>query len=293
MKLKKTRKLRRSFTIGEEWIYYKIYSGISVSDTILIDVLKNITDQLIENNIILKWFFIRYSDPEPHLRVRFLIKDISDFGLVVNSIRKDLSVFINSGEIWDIQLHSYNRELERYGETTINLAESMFFYDTDMVLNLIRYNLDSEDYFMYILKAVNDTLTFFEIDEHKKLNLITQVRNSFRKEFNIEKTLNKQLDKKFRRLEPKVSSILNFSKNDFNLPALKSIDGRNVNYRPIIDEFVMMNMNKELSVHMDELITSFIHMTINRSFRSKQRLHEMLIYDVLYRYYKSKIARNE
>jgi len=293
LKSKKTRELRRSFTIGEEWIYYKIYCGISISDTILIDVLKNITDQLIEKNIILKWFFIRYSDPEPHLRVRFLIKDITDFGLVVGRIREGLSIFIKSGEIWDMQLHSYNRELERYGETTTSLAEAMFFYDTNMVLNLIRYNLDSEDYFIYVLKAVDDTLTFFEIDEHKKLNLITQVRNSFRKEFNVEKTLNKQLDKKFRRLEHKVSTILNFNKNDFNLPVLEFIDTRNVNYKPIIDEFIMFNMDKELSVNMDELITSFIHMTINRSFRSKQRLHEMLIYDVLYRYYKSKIARNE
>ncbi len=32
-------------------------------------------------------------------------------------------------------------------------------------------------------------------------------------------------------------------------------------------------------------------MTMNRIFKSKQRVHEMVIYDFLYRYYSSNIAK--
>jgi hypothetical protein len=44
-------------------------------------------------------------------------------------------------------------------------------------------------------------------------------------------------------------------------------------------------------VDLNDLITSYIHMMMNRSFRSRQRIHELVLYDFLYRYYKSVIAR--
>ena len=40
-------------------------------------------------------------------------------------------------------------------------------------------------------------------------------------------------------------------------------------------------------------LTSMIHMTMNRWFRSKNRLHELVIYDFLSRYYISEIAKNK
>ena len=38
-------------------------------------------------------------------------------------------------------------------------------------------------------------------------------------------------------------------------------------------------------------IASHIHMMNNRLFRSRQRLHELVLYDFLFRYYKSKRAQ--
>ena len=50
------------------------------------------------------------------------------------------------------------------------------------------------------------------------------------------------------------------------------------------------------TVHPGDLysiIGSHIHMSLNRIFRSENRLHELIIYDFMTRYYKSKIAQNK
>ncbi|MFK7749084.1 MAG: lantibiotic dehydratase C-terminal domain-containing protein, partial [Kordia sp.] len=51
------------------------------------------------------------------------------------------------------------------------------------------------------------------------------------------------------------------------------------------DETLMMPIN--------DLMGSYMHMLMNRLFKSKNRIHEMVCYDFLYRYYKSMIARKK
>ena len=85
-------KLKRTFIIGEEWLYYKIYCGNRTSDTILIDVIKPLTESLLKEKIIDKWFFIRYSDPENHLRVRFHCSNISKLGLIIEKLKEAINV---------------------------------------------------------------------------------------------------------------------------------------------------------------------------------------------------------
>ncbi|MEF9476554.1 thiopeptide-type bacteriocin biosynthesis protein [Chryseobacterium sp. 1B4] len=66
----------RAYNIpGGNWIYYKLYMGTKSADEILEDKIKPLADQLIEENVIDQWFFIRYNDPKYHLRIRFKCTD--------------------------------------------------------------------------------------------------------------------------------------------------------------------------------------------------------------------------
>ncbi len=58
---------KRSFIPGSEWIYYKIYCGVKTADKILTETIKPLVEQLKMLNLIEKWFFIRYSDPDTHI----------------------------------------------------------------------------------------------------------------------------------------------------------------------------------------------------------------------------------
>ena len=63
----------------------------------------------------------------------------------------------------------------------------------------------------------------------------------------------------------------------------KRIDpARNKALKMVGDEILRLS-NKE--VPFDYILSSYIHMSINRLFRSKQRKNEMVIYDFLNKYY--------
>ena len=42
---------------------------------------------------------------------------------------------------------------------------------------------------------------------------------------------------------------------------------------------------KQEQVSLEDLLASHIHMSVNRLFRDKQRLHELVCYSCLYRFY--------
>lgn len=284
----KMNKVQRTFSIGDYWIYYKIYCGVNIADNILINIIKPITEHLIQNKIINKWFFIRYSDPESHLRVRFLLNDLKDFGIIVKQIKEALSSHIEGNSVWNVELNTYNRELERYGKNTIEESESLFYHDSIMITSAIKNIKDDNEYFVFILKAVNDILIYFNYSDKQKLDFVHHLDLAFKKEFNVDKTLKKQLNIKYRTWQKPIEKLISTdNKNEFyGLHYNKT-----VNSESVIKNLISHNKNNTLQIDCNELLSSYIHMTINRGFSSKQRLHEMLIYNMLYRFYKSKIGR--
>lgn len=71
----------RDFYPGDEWVFFKLYGGIAICDKILFTHVLPLTNFLESEGTIDKWFFIRYSDPEFHLRIRLHTKDRKKFDL--------------------------------------------------------------------------------------------------------------------------------------------------------------------------------------------------------------------
>ena len=61
---------RKSFGPGSQWLYAKLYLGDQAFEELLRDVAPLIS-RWRESTVVDRWFFVRYADPEPHLRVRF------------------------------------------------------------------------------------------------------------------------------------------------------------------------------------------------------------------------------
>jgi hypothetical protein len=49
----------------------------------------------------------------------------------------------------------------------------------------------------------------------------------------------------------------------------------------------IQDLKKELQIPLSQFLSSHVHMMINRQYTSKQRKYELVIYDHLYRYYKT------
>ena len=111
--------IKRFFVIGDEWLYYKFYCGPKTADEILIEVIKPVSEKLLKDNIIDKWFFIRYSDPKLHLRVRFHYANPENILFIINTINQYIQFYIDQDLIHKVQIDTYQRELERYGTKSI------------------------------------------------------------------------------------------------------------------------------------------------------------------------------
>lgn len=265
--------IKKTFIIGEEWIYYKINCGVKTADEILVTIVKPLSEELSKKQLIDKWFFIRYSDPEPHLRVRFHILKLDEISIIIHKMKRLIEPYINSQQVWDIQLATYNRELERYGKGTIEIAESFFFYDSINMINIIETTEDDALRFLSVFKWIDYLISSFNFETKEQLLFLDTMATQFKEEFNANKTTTKELNLKYKNLENQLT--VNNTKTPKNL---ESITLKLLNF-------------KSLEVSLSNLLASYIHMSINRCFRSKQRLYEMMVYDFLNKKYKTKFAR--
>lgn len=294
--------LQRTFIIGDEWLYYKFYSGPKTADVVLTRMIKPLAEQLLADGDIDKWFFIRYSDPQLHTRVRFHFKNPQGLLKVVQAVNASVKNFVEQDLIWKVQVDSYQREIERYGARSMELAETLFFHDSQMtldMLDLIEGDEGERIRWLFGLRAVDTLLQDFRYTMEIKFDLITNLRENFGREFGLNRALKDQLEKKFREDRTVITDILNHTddKESEMFPLFQLIDRRSNNIKPIIEEILKLygneNNKKPYPLKLNELMGSYTHMMINRIFKSKQRLHELVLYDFLHRYYKSEIAKQK
>ncbi|WP_312994175.1 thiopeptide-type bacteriocin biosynthesis protein [Chryseobacterium flavum] len=273
---------QRKFIPGSEWLYLKIYTGVKTADIILEEAIQPLVEYFRENNYISNWFFIRYNDPKPHLRVRFKLHNTKYYNEVLCYANTVFQEYVNSGEISTIVIDIYNREIERYGQDTMESAETLFNMNSDFTLSFLHY--DDEEKIIVSLFYIDELFSRLNLSAHEKLTWTKEFNDAFKKEFNADKKLNSQLDKKYRVFKSKFIDFVqakDFSEErDFITSNIKSSN-------TALQYIVHSSKNRFLEISLKNFFQSIFHMNINRLFVSNQRLFEMIIYDYLLRYYKA------
>ena len=286
----------REFLVGSSWLYTKVYAGNKIGDRVLINTILPLTQKLIRKGTIDKWFFIRYNDPESHLRIRFHNALQPDFWKeVLDQLNEELNPLIQKGVVSQLVVATYRRELERYGTGTMSLSEDMFHADSVAVANVLRaiQGGQCEHYrWLYALKNVDTLLNDFAYTTEKKAQIINRLQNMFFHEFNrgrVKSKLKYSLDQKYRAIKREVEGILAPTINTYpSLKGLNHFDERSNKNRFIIH--ALRGNQQQGSKLIEEIIPSYIHMTLNRTFLARRRRHELVLYHYLSKYYQSQIA---
>lgn len=283
-----TDQLQRHFPPGSEWLYVKIYAGINTAEKILTTVIKPLVEQLEANDIIEQWFFIRYTDPEDHIRVRFHHATRKDFWtIVLAELQERLAAAIDPGLIHRIQTDTYARELERYGATTMVVSEHLFAYDSEAVLGCIDL-LEGEEgeHFRWLLaiRGVDMLMDDFGYTLARKSTYLKRLQQYFFREFGAGQPLQTQLNAGYRKHMRQISSFLDplqDAENEIE-EAIQLLEKRSSHIRAAIQKVAVRTW--------DDLLSSYIHMFLNRMLSSNQRKHELVIYHFLSKYYESRLA---
>lgn len=284
--------IQRHFLPCEEWVYLKIYTGVKTADLILLEYLNPIIEELINTRVADQWFFIRYYDTDFHIRLRLHASNKEDFYKIITPINNRLRELLDNGLIWKVQMETYTRELERYGFLTIEQSESIFFYDSLMIINALNIFENSDNpnlKWIWALAATDSFMNDFNLSLENRLNLMKILKTDFGNELGVDGNLKKQLSRKYQKYKKEINRFMDNT-------ADKSIDINNLLI--VKSDNIKEAVNSiKLSIHdpsaLLQFISSHIHMTMNRLFRTKNRHNEFVCYEFLYSYYDSKIARHK
>lgn len=258
--------IQRSFAPGSEWLYLKIYCSSALSDHILAEVLKPILDGLIKDNIIKSSFFILYTDPHYHIRFRVNLINTGLYSEVLQRIYTVLNPYLQQETIWNLQIDSYHREIERYFPEYMEATETAFHYDSLLVLSLLSHDhfTQFEDIRLFAsVKNVDHWLSLFNFSLQEKLDFCKSMESVFLQEFSAE--LKSHINLKYRILKEDLHSFLTSSHFE--------------------EEFTIRNKNLRNLKLCRENLSSYIHMSVNRWFSSEQRALELMTYSFASRYY--------
>ena len=286
--------IQRTFIPGSSWIYFKLYTGKKTADDILINVINPIIKKLQKERFIEKLFFIRFNDPDFHLRIRVLVPNNQHIRELICLFYQKLNKWNQNNLIWKIQLDTYNRELERYNPYLIEDTESLFDIDSLYIIQILRQlrKMQDEKYrWMISLLLIDKLLSDFDFSIEQKKDLMVSASNAFKSEFGFDEYNSKQFNEKYRANKATIELILNNAIIDENYSRLvKIVNQRSFRMRPVIKNIQQIIQFKRLNIR--NYAGDYIHMTMNRLFRTDNRIYELIIYDFMRRYYTSQIAIN-
>lgn len=207
------RTMQRNFIPGSEWLYFKLYTGHKSADTLLVEYIKPLVERFEAEELINNFFFIRYGDPLPHIRLRLKINRPENYTSILYLTNDVFTICINNGLLSNVMCDTYRREIERYGTYTIDTSEKLFSVDSQAIIRLLGIlfrSINSEqDRWLLALRLLDDMLNVFGYKIEAKCSLLEIISDNFRAEFQCNKNpYSKQLNDKYRGLRSLIDQAL-------------------------------------------------------------------------------------
>lgn len=280
------KRLQRKFMPGSEWLYLKIYAPRLGAARLLLR-LQPLLRKRYTHGKVSKWFFIRYEDHAPHIRLRLKIAPESISEVLLN-FKNKLEDRIEQHVIREYQIDMYNRELERYAAGGIEQAEDVFWASSELVLHFIdghHYDLSGNAH-LFALYSTRVILTAFISDPEQQLAFMLASYEQFLPEFAPGK-VKVELDKKYRELSTGIDATLQQKDPALLSGSVKA--GKRF-------QAILKDVSASIATENEERLSylrSIIHMHLNRLFADEPRKQEMATYYLLYKYGLSQKGRQK
>jgi thiopeptide-type bacteriocin biosynthesis protein len=258
-----------------KWLCYKIYCHPNRVYELLTGPIIALATQLVKANEIIRWFYINYNDPEPHIRLRFKLRNNSSVVKVMEKF-KVLYHAQYHGLIKEIILFPYQPEYERYGIKQMEKAEDLFFANSNYCVGLINYSdIYHPDHFYLLTKSVHLIFEYCNWDIQQRIEILRRLSAAGFQEFKETDKLKQELSKSYRSNNKALRDFIATQNYQLKLGQLSK------EFHLKLSEYL-----KSLPHHKrDDVLIDIIHMHLNRLFNTSSRFQEIIIYYWLYKYY--------
>ncbi|MGE7840196.1 thiopeptide-type bacteriocin biosynthesis protein [Lysinibacillus sp. NPDC093712] len=232
--------------LGNEWLYLKLYHPNNLGNDLLIYY---ISDFIQKNKLENHFYFIRYADPYPHIRLR--IKMGNQLLTIIERINEMINILRGKKLIINATFDGYNREIERYGgQSLIKYAENIFCKDSLLILNL--------------LPAIKKSKT--ELEYYSLITLDILLKSYLGNECSfkwLEKnmSIDKKYYKDYRKLFKDNKNIYLEVVKEINFTISSDVNDLNKLIQDYSKKYLQIHSNKE---YYNQIVLSFLHMHLNR-----------------------------
>jgi thiopeptide-type bacteriocin biosynthesis protein len=254
-----------------EWAYFKWYCGETTAEHVLgrVDAL---TAPLIQEQLASQWFFIRYVDPWPHIRIRFKLRDASAGPAIAERTQAFVAPWVVEERIWKTAVDTYEPERERYGDATMAPSEELFYRDSELIqaaLAIVRDGEDENVRWQQALVAIARLLEDFGRDGEQSWRLLDQSTAGLLGERKDPKATAKGLDRLFRDQRAVIDRALAGGNTVLTPRWTGALEARSSAAATLVSS----HGGRLPDTHA----LSFIHMCCNRLFVGQPREHELAV----------------
>ncbi|HEX7166521.1 MAG TPA: lantibiotic dehydratase [Acidimicrobiales bacterium] len=285
-----------SFPPGSTWLSVYLETGKATADALLCELVRPLVAEVLDRGDADGWFFIRYGDPW-HIRLRFRGDPSRLAGNVLPLLRSRAATFLTDGRLAGISVHTYDREIERYGGPhAIAIAEELFRADSDAAIDLVAATRSDDGLdarWRLALAASDRLLADLGLDVAERQRFARSCRDGFAAEPGADGGAVKQFaGQLFRRERAALEALLEQTTTDPLLRhGLAIVDRRSAAIRPLLTSLRELDQVGLLVTQPEHVARSLIHMQDNRILRGAQRLQEFVMYDLLDRVYSAQLGR--
>ena len=123
---------------GSDWLFVKVYCPAVLEDEFLSSTVRDFCHDISRRGLADGWFFVRYNDPDFHIRLRFR----GDPNRLISQLLPEICSWggdiIAEGICQRFSFDTYDREVERYGGAAgMSAAEAIFTADSPAAVDLL------------------------------------------------------------------------------------------------------------------------------------------------------------
>jgi thiopeptide-type bacteriocin biosynthesis protein len=291
----------RSFPPGSGWLFAKLYAGAATLDELLAEVVAPTSEEARRSGAADSWFFIRYGDPDPHLRVRYRGAPERLWSELLPALGRRAAPLIDAGVMWRFELATYEREVERFGGPAgMELCESLFAADSDAVVAMVAdlTGASADDRWRIALRGMDDLLADLGYAVEQRHRVVEMHRDGLAREYRADTAAFREMGARYRAERGRMATLLGGraagSTGSPGSAALTScldhLARRSERARPLGRELRARAGAGQLAASLDDIARSLVHLHLNRLLRSSQRAQELVLCDLLRRHYESLLA---
>jgi thiopeptide-type bacteriocin biosynthesis protein len=265
--------------LGSEWLFIKLYGPRAMEDDLIAGPLLTFTRQALAAGWAEDWFFLRYSDPDPHLRLRFRGPPARLLTDLLPALSAWATELMAAGQCLRFSFDTYERELERYGGGAgMEVAEAVFGADSRAVaalVQLLHQRRVALDRTALAVLTVDDLLAGLGLSEAARLAWCREVALGWHEagdEYRRRKVALRALlgDLRQQTVEPQGARLAEI------------LAERRAALAPCAARLARLAEHGELHLPLTRLCQSFVHLHCNRLVGSS-RTDEQMILGLLWR----------